>query len=65
MYAWEEPGIGKFVIFLAIEGVVYLVLVFIHELGWFRNLRYLLQKKRAINVIEDTPANTVSLIQRQ
>ncbi|XP_063961818.1 phospholipid-transporting ATPase ABCA3-like [Lytechinus pictus] len=57
MYAWEDPGIGRFVIFMAIEGVVYFALVFIHELGWIRNIRYLLQRKKAINVVEDTPAS--------
>lgn len=53
MYAWTEPGIGKFVTFMAIEGFVYFGLVFIYELGWFRNIKYMLQKKKTVNVVSD------------
>ena len=61
MYAWDEPGVGKFVTFMAIEGVFYFCLVFIYELGWFRKFVYLLRKKKIINVVEDGHLAAVSM----
>ncbi|XP_071508675.1 phospholipid-transporting ATPase ABCA3-like [Diadema antillarum] len=58
MFAWEEPGVGKFLTFMAVEGIVYFALVFLLELGLFRNIKYLLRMKKPVNTVEDDVPTT-------
>lgn len=40
--AWETPGVGKYFVFMAAQGVFYMTLVFLVEFGVISRIRYLI-----------------------
>lgn len=40
--AWETPGVGKYFVFMAAQGVFYMILVFLVEFGVISRIRYLI-----------------------
>ncbi|XP_072043597.1 phospholipid-transporting ATPase ABCA3-like [Amphiura filiformis] len=44
--AWEKPGIGRYLTFMAFSGVLYLCLVFLAEMGFFRKIWYTVKGRK-------------------
>lgn len=40
--AWETPGVGKYFVFMAAQGIFYMILVFLVEFGVISRVRYLI-----------------------
>ncbi|XP_062570055.1 phospholipid-transporting ATPase ABCA3-like [Saccostrea cucullata] len=48
--AWETPGVGKYFVFMAAQGLFYMILVFLVEFGVISRIRYMICNRDPIAV---------------